>query len=218
MTACANWWRRSARSSSNTDGRSASWSICRVRSCGSATSPSGPVTLAKGETFTLDSDPAPGDATRVHLPHPEIIAAIKPGHALLLDDGKVRLDRDRGRRQPHRHPRRGRRQTVGPQGREPARHDGAVLGAGAQGPLRSRGRARRQCRLDRAVLHPAARRHRRGQEDHARPRLGDGEDRKAAGGAPARRHPRPHRRADGGARRSRRRDAARKGAGHPEDR
>ena len=31
---------------------------------------------------------------------------------------------------PHRHPRRGRRQTVGPQGRQPARHHGAVLGAG----------------------------------------------------------------------------------------
>jgi pyruvate kinase len=51
----------------------------------------GPATLAKGATFTLDADPAPGDATRVHLPHPEIFAAVKPGHALLLDDGKVRL-------------------------------------------------------------------------------------------------------------------------------
>ena len=39
----------------------------------------------------LDSDKAPGDATRVQLPHPEILAALKPGHALLLDDGKVRL-------------------------------------------------------------------------------------------------------------------------------
>ena len=39
----------------------------------------------------LDADPAPGDATRVHLPHPEILAALEPGHTLLLDDGKVRL-------------------------------------------------------------------------------------------------------------------------------
>src|SRR5262249_14166544 len=46
-----------------------------------------PATLAKGETFTLDPDPTPGDATRVHLPHPEIFAAIAPGHTLLLDDG-----------------------------------------------------------------------------------------------------------------------------------
>jgi pyruvate kinase len=50
-----------------------------------------PVTLTKDETFALDTDPAPGDATRVHLPHPEIFAAIAPGHTLLLDDGKVRL-------------------------------------------------------------------------------------------------------------------------------
>jgi pyruvate kinase len=51
----------------------------------------GPITLAKGDTFFLDNDEAPGDATRVHLPHPEIFAAIQPGHELLLDDGKVRL-------------------------------------------------------------------------------------------------------------------------------
>jgi pyruvate kinase len=49
------------------------------------------VTLTRGQTFTLDSDPAPGDTTRVELPHPEILAALAPGHRLLLDDGKVRL-------------------------------------------------------------------------------------------------------------------------------
>src|SRR5580765_5146111 len=49
------------------------------------------VMLAKGATFTLDDDKAPGDETRVHLPHPEILAALEPGHTLLLDDGKVRL-------------------------------------------------------------------------------------------------------------------------------
>ena len=47
--------------------------------------------LEKGARFTLDADPAPGDATRVHLPHPEILAALEPGHTLLLDDGKIRL-------------------------------------------------------------------------------------------------------------------------------
>src|SRR6478672_11425636 len=51
----------------------------------------GPITLAKGDTFFFDTDEAPGDATRVHLPHAEIFAAIQPGHELLLDDGKVRL-------------------------------------------------------------------------------------------------------------------------------
>jgi pyruvate kinase len=51
----------------------------------------GPATLANGEVFILDDDPAPGDAKRAHLPHPEIFAAIEPGHTLLLDDGKIRL-------------------------------------------------------------------------------------------------------------------------------
>jgi len=47
--------------------------------------------LAKGEAFVLDGDPTPGDARRVHLPHPEILRALRPGHNVLIDDGKVRL-------------------------------------------------------------------------------------------------------------------------------
>jgi pyruvate kinase len=49
------------------------------------------VMLETGQTFVLDSDPAPGNRKRVFLPHPEIFAALEPGHRLLLDDGKVRL-------------------------------------------------------------------------------------------------------------------------------
>ncbi len=49
------------------------------------------VTLKKARSFVLDSDKTPGDATRVYLPHPEILAALEPGHTLLLDDGKIRL-------------------------------------------------------------------------------------------------------------------------------
>ena len=49
------------------------------------------VMLKKGAEFVLDDDKAPGDEHRVHLPHPEILAALEPGHTLLLDDGKVRL-------------------------------------------------------------------------------------------------------------------------------
>jgi len=52
------------------------------------------IALKPGDRFTLDSNPAPGDATRVELPHPEIFAALEPGHRLLLDDGKVRLHVD----------------------------------------------------------------------------------------------------------------------------
>jgi pyruvate kinase len=49
------------------------------------------VTLEVGQPFVLDSNPAPGNAKRVFLPHPEIFAALEPGHRLLLDDGKVQL-------------------------------------------------------------------------------------------------------------------------------
>jgi pyruvate kinase len=51
----------------------------------------GSVMLNNGGTFTFDTDQAPGDASRVHLPHPEIFEGIQPGHTLLLDDGKIRL-------------------------------------------------------------------------------------------------------------------------------
>jgi pyruvate kinase len=51
----------------------------------------GGVLLNNGDSFVLDSDPAPGTRARVQLPHKEILSAVKPGHALLIDDGKVRL-------------------------------------------------------------------------------------------------------------------------------
>jgi len=51
----------------------------------------GVVQLQNGQNFTLDNDQTPGDANRVYLPHPEILAALRPGHTLLLDDGKVKL-------------------------------------------------------------------------------------------------------------------------------
>ncbi|MGX7708404.1 pyruvate kinase [Methylobacterium sp. Gmos1] len=47
--------------------------------------------IENGQNFVLDDDPAPGDATRVHLPHPEILSALEPGHAVIVDDGKLRL-------------------------------------------------------------------------------------------------------------------------------
>ena len=49
------------------------------------------VALVAGANFVLDADPAPGDLDRVYLPHPEILTALRPGHRLLLDDGKIRL-------------------------------------------------------------------------------------------------------------------------------
>ncbi|WP_047302729.1 pyruvate kinase [Pseudomonas fluorescens] len=51
----------------------------------------GKVQLVRGQALRLDLDPTPGNAQRVSLPHPEIIAALEPGMDLLLDDGKLRL-------------------------------------------------------------------------------------------------------------------------------
>lgn len=47
--------------------------------------------LVKGQAFTLDADQASGSADRVHLPHPEILSSLEPGHTILIDDGKLRL-------------------------------------------------------------------------------------------------------------------------------
>jgi pyruvate kinase len=47
--------------------------------------------LVKGESFTFDANAAPGDADRVHLPHPEVLGALAEGDTVLIDDGKLRL-------------------------------------------------------------------------------------------------------------------------------
>ena len=49
------------------------------------------IKIKVGDEFVLDSNDSPGDQSRVYLPHPEIFKAVEPDHALLLDDGKVRL-------------------------------------------------------------------------------------------------------------------------------
>ncbi len=51
----------------------------------------GRVFINEGERFRFDRDVTPGTAERVYLPHSQIFAAIKPGHTLLLDDGKIRM-------------------------------------------------------------------------------------------------------------------------------
>ena len=51
----------------------------------------GRIAIRQGQTFRLDLDPTPGDRRRVPFPHPEVLRVLKPGAALILDDGKVRL-------------------------------------------------------------------------------------------------------------------------------
>ena len=47
--------------------------------------------IRHGSHFTFDRDPAPGDETRVCLPHPELFGVLQKGQRLLVDDGKLRL-------------------------------------------------------------------------------------------------------------------------------
>jgi pyruvate kinase len=89
----------------------------------------GAIQLNNGETFTLDSSPEPGDGKRVQLPHPEILAALRKGHAMLLDDGKVRLVVEEAS-----HDRAITRVVVG--GRQPSRHRSAGFGHDLEGPRR----------------------------------------------------------------------------------
>ncbi|MGI9354477.1 MAG: pyruvate kinase [Rhizobiaceae bacterium] len=51
----------------------------------------GEITVEPGDTLTLDSDKALGNNGRVCLPHPDILQAMKRGHRLLINDGKVEL-------------------------------------------------------------------------------------------------------------------------------
>jgi pyruvate kinase len=51
----------------------------------------GQVLLQPGKRLVLDANHAPGNAERVGLLHPEIYASAKPGHTLLVDDGKIAL-------------------------------------------------------------------------------------------------------------------------------
>lgn len=51
----------------------------------------GAAELNEGEIFRFDRNEDTGSAQRVYLPHPEIFRAVKPGHKLILDDGKLHL-------------------------------------------------------------------------------------------------------------------------------
>lgn len=44
-----------------------------------------------GHQITLDLDKADGNASRIHLPHPEILRALSVGDRILVDDGKVQM-------------------------------------------------------------------------------------------------------------------------------
>ena len=51
----------------------------------------GPVKIEAGQTLRFRLTGGPGDAREVLLPHPEVVRNILPGHALMIDDGKLQL-------------------------------------------------------------------------------------------------------------------------------
>ena len=51
----------------------------------------GRVKLTAGSIFKFDRDETLGTSDRVFLPHNQIFESIKPGHTLVLDDGKLRM-------------------------------------------------------------------------------------------------------------------------------
>ena len=172
--------------------------------------------LVKGENFTFDGDTSPGE-------RPAGAPAPSRGHG--GSGGRRRGPHRRRQAAPQGH-----RRAAGPvttevqvggkisnrKGFNLPDTDHSGRGDDREGPLRSRGRARRRRRLDRALLRAAPRGHRRGAQDDARARARHDQAREAAGAGPPRRDHGGVRRRHGGARRSRRRDAAREGAGHAE--
>lgn len=51
----------------------------------------GKIALREGQAIRFDLDPAPGDETRVNLPHPDVIEVMVKDSRILLDDGRVRI-------------------------------------------------------------------------------------------------------------------------------
>jgi len=52
----------------------------------------GPVTLETGAEFTITTEPCPGDSQRASTTYEALARDVRPGDALLIDDGLVRLE------------------------------------------------------------------------------------------------------------------------------
>lgn len=50
----------------------------------------GTIDAKRGQKIRFDSDPTPGDETRIYMPHPEIFGALEKDGLFFIDDGKVR--------------------------------------------------------------------------------------------------------------------------------
>jgi pyruvate kinase len=54
--------------------------------------PSPPLRLGRGEAVRFALKPESADPREIPLPHPEVFRNILPGHGLMIDDGKLRLE------------------------------------------------------------------------------------------------------------------------------
>ena len=133
--ACGNP-RRSKRSSS---GRSAFSPICRDRNCASAPSRTRKRDdRSRAGHSSSTPIPRPAMRPRVHLPHPEIFAAVKAGRQP-ASQRRARARRShRGGAEPHRHAGDLRRRPVRQQGRQSSRYDPAHSGPDREGSRRPR--------------------------------------------------------------------------------
>ena len=50
--------------------------------------------LTIGQKFVFDTDPTPGDGTRVQLPDADVMNSLRPGDRILLNDGKIEMTVD----------------------------------------------------------------------------------------------------------------------------
>ena len=209
-----SWSSISARSRRNSTGRRRSCSTCRGPSSGSASSRAGGAMLEKGQRFIFDRErerrrQQAASSSRT----PSCSKRSRPATKILIDDGKVRLQR--------------RSKPTATRSSAEVEVGGAVSdNKGVNVPdvvvpipaLTDKDRddlavrARAAGRLDRLVVRAAARGRRRGALADRRPGGAAGQDREAGGDRPAERHHRACRRGDGRARRPWRRASARAGA------
>ena len=198
--------------------RSAFCSTCRGRNCASARSTDGAVSTRQGRSASRSTTTRRRATRRASTCRiRRSCGRCKPGHTVLIDDGKVRLHVVECDATPRRRDRRRRRHHLEPQGRQPARHRDPRLGDDAKDRADLDAGARRRRRLGRRLLRAAARGRRRGQED-----------RRAGARSCMSKIEKPQAIAqldeiieisdgsDGRARRPRRRNAAREGAGPAE--
>jgi pyruvate kinase len=112
---------RSARRATTRATPSVSSSTCRARKSALAVSPTGPVELFAGDTFTITTDDILGDRRRVSTTFKGMPGDVRVGDLLLVDDGKVTLRAVEVTDDRHRH-RGGRgRDGLQQQGHQPAR-------------------------------------------------------------------------------------------------